>query len=77
MNIPENVVQLAELLHNICCTMNHTDQCAWYYENQEGTTHKHFEACATKLIDQFGFTTICDILVKIRKIRFGNDINDI
>lgn len=73
----ENTKQLAELLHMICCKMNHTDACGWYYEKDDGDTHKHYEECINKLVEQFGFDTTRDMIVKIRKIQYGESVENI
>ena len=72
-----NIAQLAELLHTICCHMNHTDACSWYYEKEDDATHIRYKACVEKLIEQFGFETTRDMIVKIRKIQFGERVEDI
>ena len=78
MTIPSNIRELAEMLHTICCRMNHTDQCAWYYDNcVGGDIHKQYEAYAQKLVDQFGFDTTRDMMVKIRRIQFGDRVDEI
>lgn len=77
MKIPENTKQLAELLHNICCKMNHTDQCAWFYEEAGENTRKYWEDCVDKLVEKYGFQITCDIIVSIRKIQFGDRVEDI
>ena len=76
MTIPSNTRELAEMLHTICCRMNHTDQCAWFY-NDNNEIHKHYEACVQKLVDQFGFDTTRDMIVKIRKIQFGDCVDEL
>ena len=73
---PINVKQLAEVLHTICCHMNHTDQCAWYYSDNNDV-HIYYEEAAQKLVDQYGFGTAQDMIVKIRKVQFGERIEDI
>jgi len=34
-SLPENY-KLAEKIHNVTCTWNHTDGCGWFYENWKG-----------------------------------------
>jgi len=46
---------LAEFLHDLCCSKNHTDGCGWEWEDSKenkwnGTTHQVWLAKAKRLI---------------------------
>lgn len=52
-NQPEYL--LAQKLHHILCTANHTDGCSWFYEESdfdswERTTHKQYLKLAKELL---------------------------
>ena len=77
MKTPKNIKELSDLIHTICCRMNHTDRCAFYYPEAGENTRKHWEDCTQKLVDQFGFETVCDVVVKLRRIQFGYNVDEI
>lgn len=48
--------RLAETLHAILCTWNHTDGCSWFYESDKnkwtsGSNHREYLARATRLMN--------------------------
>lgn len=49
----------AVYMHNKFCPYNHTDQCAWQYEEQDNTcwerySHAHWFRVAAELLDYLG-----------------------
>jgi hypothetical protein len=37
--IPEDVKEIATLIHDTICKQNHTDQCSWYYDDGDWSTY--------------------------------------
>ncbi len=58
--------QLATLLHKKLCRWNHTDGCAWFYEedNWESFSHKEYLNMANKMLKIADFE-LCVKMVNI------------
>lgn len=64
--------RLAISLHDILCTWNHTDGCAWYYEMKNNVptwkdaAQQNYLGMATKLLKKYKYGEIMDILQTIK-----------
>ena len=77
MKLPENTIQLAEMIHKITCHARHDDQCPYYYEKAGEDVRKKYVAYVNKLIEKYGFEMSRNIVFVMRKIQFGAKLDEI
>jgi hypothetical protein len=77
-SLPENY-RLAEIFHEMHCHYNHTDECAWYYENWNDNPLRYEHTNYLKKANRFiavagknGIDTakLLDIFSEIRPLKY-------
>ena len=67
--------EIAELLHEVFCRRNHTDQCSWYYESGgyfktdpwKCNEHERYLAEATYLIEKYSYSVAKEFILEIKR----------
>jgi len=68
LNIPEKVIDLAELLHEKFCLRDHTEDCDWFYDNGDwkNISRKKYLEKAVLLLEVVNYETALKVVAAIK-----------